>query len=98
MPENPDEPNLPDPPVLDYADPDLGRVMVIARFGDESQARMAAARLDSEGIDVVVNDIMPARALGARAATLGVLSDQVARAVAVLKATPARPFLLDEYR
>lgn len=98
MAEDHDGSNVPDPPVLDYADPALGRMIVIARFGDESHARMAAARLEGEDIDVVVSDIIPTRALGVRAATLAVLSEQVARAVSILRATPARPFLLDDYR
>lgn len=98
MAPDPDPPNPPDPPVLDYADPALGRIIVIARFRDESQAHMAAARLEGDDIDVAVTDVMPGRALGARAATLGVPSDQVQRAVAILKTTPARPFLLDEHR
>lgn len=39
MADNKDASNAADPPVLNYADPDLGRMIVIARFGDGSRIR-----------------------------------------------------------
>jgi hypothetical protein len=73
-------------------------LVVIARFRDESQAHMAAAKLEAEGVAVLVSDVLPLRALGARSATLAVPAANVERAVQIARATPARAFLLDPYR
>ena len=70
------------------------RGTVIAQFNNESHAHMAAARLSADDIQAVVLDTLPARALGARKAALAVPDKAVSRAVAILRTTPAAPFLL----
>jgi hypothetical protein len=70
------------------------RGTVIAQFADESSAHMAAARLSADDIQAVVLDTLPTRALGVRKAALAVPDRDVSRAVAILKMTPAAPFLL----
>ena len=75
-----------------------GSLVTIARFGDESHAHMAAGRLEAEGVDAVVMDVMPHRAVGVRQATLAVPTADVQRSAAILRTTPAGPFLLDAYR
>jgi hypothetical protein len=76
--------------------PDQGSagLVVIARFRDESHARLAAARLEDEDVGAVVMDRIPHHALGARAATLAVPAEDVKRATTILEQTPAKPFLL----
>jgi hypothetical protein len=71
-------------------------MVTIARFPDEAQARLAAAKLEAEGIQPIVEDRIPARALGRRAALLSVLPADAARATAILEDSPARSFLVAE--
>ena len=78
--------------------PQQPSLVVIARFRQESHAHMAAARLEGEGIRSLLTDIMPARALGERAATLAVPVEDAERAARIMKTTPARAFLLEAYK
>ena len=66
----------------------------VARFGDAGEARLAAAKLESEELDCDVVEHTPAHGLGARGATLRVDAEQFQRAVQVLSTTPARRCLL----
>jgi hypothetical protein len=70
--------------------------IVIAQFADESQAHMAASRLGAEDIRAVVLDTLRPRALGVRRAALAVAEQDAPRAIAVLKTTPAAPYLLPD--
>jgi hypothetical protein len=63
--------------------------VVIARFGDESEARLAACALRQANVEADVFDETPVAALGRRAATLAVAWQDVDRAVEQLRASPA---------
>jgi hypothetical protein len=81
------------PPILNYADPDTGRLVIIAKFREEVSARMAASKLESEGIEAVIT--APVRSAGARrSATLSVLAEDCKAAIASLENTPARTYLV----
>jgi len=75
---------------------DASRGIVIAQFRDELRAHMAASRLDAEGIRAVVLDALRPYALGVRRAALAVADQDVPRAIAVLKTTPAAPYLVPD--
>jgi hypothetical protein len=68
--------------------------IVIAQFADESHAHMAATRLESDDIAATVLSARRRHGVGSWRAALAVAESDVARAVAVLKSTPAAPFLL----
>jgi hypothetical protein len=81
------------PAFLNYADPNVGRLVTIARFRDEASAHMAASCLEAEGIESTVRDVV--RSVGVkRPASLSVLADDVEVATAILKETPARASLV----
>ena len=86
----------PDPPILDYATPTTGKIVVIANFPEEAMAHMAASRLEAEGIEAMVNDRLPIDLAGQRGARLAVSVDDVDAAIEILKQTPARKFLVEE--
>jgi hypothetical protein len=79
-------------PVLEYER--TPQFVAVARFADAAEARLAAARLESEDVDCDVLDRPATHGLGVGGATLAVEQDQLARAVEVLSATPARRWLL----
>ena len=72
------------PPILNYADRDIGRLVTIAKFPDPASAHIAALKLESEGIEAVVT--VPA--------SLNVLADDEQAAIAILETTPARDCLI----
>ena len=71
-----------------------GPLVSIAYFPNEAEARMAACRLQSDGIFVLVRDKLPRYGFGPPSATLSVPIDEIARAIEILKKTPARRRLL----
>jgi len=83
-------------PVLNYANRKAMKPVVIAKFPDEAEARMAASRLDGERIPAEVEQHISAFG-GPSSAVLKVGADDAARAIEILKTTPARTRLtLDE--
>jgi len=82
-----------DPPILNYADPNVDSYVVIAHFRDEAEARMAAGALEVNEIGSLVGDRIPSYGIGRRSADLAVLLDDVADAVEILKQTPAARYL-----
>ncbi|HEV7300501.1 MAG TPA: hypothetical protein VGN72_14140 [Tepidisphaeraceae bacterium] len=68
---------------------------VIAHFGDEGEARLAAARLEMEELDVHLDLLSTRHGLGPRAAKLAVPASQVTAAVVLLQQTPARVWLVE---
>jgi hypothetical protein len=87
MPDTPDDIS---PQPLDYASPQTYRMAAIAQFPDETEAHMAAAKLESEGIGVEIKTRMPLYGMKNPSAVLAVHPDDVTAAVAVLEQTPAR--------
>lgn len=82
------------PEPLNYAGPDTGRLVAVARFPQEWMAAVAVTKLQAEGIVAEVTDFMPSHGLGARPAVVAVQNDQLDDAIAVLAETPARQYLL----
>ena len=70
--------------------------IVIAHFDDESHAYMATTRLESDNIAATVLSSRRRHGVGSWRAALAVAEPDVTRAVAVLKSTPAAPFLLPD--
>jgi hypothetical protein len=96
MEDSPTEEPPANKPILNYADPQVGELRTIASFGDELEARLAASKLEGEEIFVVVEVRMPKYLLGPHPATLRVLSDEAAKAIEILKSTPARRCLVNQ--
>ncbi len=70
-------------------------LITIARFSDQLSVHLAASKLESEGVHVVVED--PPQTVGEpHHAELKVLKKDRAKAVAILETTPARESLVDE--
>lgn len=82
-----------DPPILDYADRNAGRLVPITLYRSELLVHMAASKLQGDGIRAFIED-HPRTAGGARTARILVCADEAEAAVAILKQTPAREFLL----
>jgi len=80
---------------LDYASATLGQLVVIAAFEDQFEIRLAATRLEAEGIAALVNEQMRLPHFGVRGATLAVHQADVADAVEILSQTPAKRLLID---
>ena len=80
---------------LDYADPTIDRMIVIAAYHDEFEVRLAAGRLEAEGINALVT--VPSRAYGrsGQATTLAVLISESADAIEILRLTPAKRFVIE---
>jgi hypothetical protein len=87
-PEQPDE-----PAALDYAGPDTGKRVVLARFSSPYEAHLAASKLEAEGIPCGVGESRSAY-FGSMASVLLVATDDLPRAVSILSATPARRALV----
>ena len=79
--------------VLGYAGPGTGRMQVIARFSDPFQARLAAAKLEAEGIACNTTDAITNVYALPDPAFLAVQVEDVQEAVEILAYTPARRFL-----
>jgi len=95
MPDIPE--NQPAPQQLNYASPQTYRMEVVAQFPDETEAHMAAAKLESEGIGVEIKTKMLTPLYGmenSNGAVLAVHSDNVPQAIALLEQTPARRYLI----
>ena len=84
-----------DLPVLDYADQNADRLVPITTYNNELLVHMAASKLEAEGIRTVIED-HPRRAGAVRPARIKVFADDVPAAVAILRQTPARDYLLEE--
>jgi hypothetical protein len=84
-----------DLPILDYQGAERREPKVIARFGNEVEARMAASKLDGEGIESQVEDRVIAAGMGGEAAQLSVPVEDVKEAIEILKETPARANLIE---
>jgi len=81
--------------ILEYAGPQTGHKQVVARFPDSLQARLAASKLEAEGIGCQATDLPVAvYTLGSQAGVLAVQDGDVQRAVEILARTPARPYLV----
>lgn len=94
-PDSPDSEPV-EPRRLEYARPDTGRVVAIARFPDEFHAHLAAGKLDADGIDAFVDSVLPLQAMGQRGALLKVHVDDAQASREILRDTPARSHLLPE--
>jgi hypothetical protein len=86
--------NTPLPQPLDYASPQTFRMVAIAQFPEETEAHMAAGKLESEGIGAEIKIRMPFYGLKNPSAVLAVHPDDVARAVELLEQTPAKQRLI----
>ena len=80
---------------LEYASPRTHQMVAIAHFPEETEAHMAAGKLESEGIGVEIKTRMPFYGLKSPSAVLAVHGDDVARAVALLEQTPAKLRLIN---
>ena len=69
-------------------------MVAIARFPEETEAHMAAGKLEIEGIGVEIKTRMPLYGLKSPSALLAVHSDDVAQAIAVLEQSPAKQHLI----
>lgn len=81
------------PPILNYANADVGRLVPITLYRSELEIHMAASKLEGEGIRATIED-HPRTGGGIRAARILVAADDAPAAIAILKQTPAHAFLV----
>ena len=82
-----------DPTMPPRSDSAPDSLVAIARFSDQVSVHMAASKLESEGIRAFVID--PQQPIGGwHTAEIKVAVEDVARAVGILKQTPARDQLI----
>jgi hypothetical protein len=78
-------------PILNYADPRVGRWVVIARFADEVTAHLAASKLDADGIETRLNNSLY---FASGPTVMAVRAEDVDAAVDILRVGPAAPWLI----
>jgi hypothetical protein len=87
-------PRPPAVPTLSYER--MPEYVPVARFNESAEAAMAAGRLSGEDVDFEVIEHTRLHGMGARGATIVVATEEVSRAVDVLRQTPAARSLLVE--
>src|SRR5579864_2714460 len=78
-----------DSPILNYADPDVGRWVPVTPYGSELVIHMAASMLEVAGIRTFIED-HPVRAGGARPTRIYVPADDAPAATDLLKQAKLR--------
>jgi hypothetical protein len=84
-----------EPPILDYDHGRAPKWIVIAQFPDEITAHLASSKLDAEGIRTNLgNEQNPIS--GSNSTAIAVQTDDVKAAIAILKDSPAKRWLVDQ--
>jgi len=83
----------PKPPILNYADGRPEKWIPIAQFPDEFTAHLASGKLDAEGIPTNLGNELNS-ITGTNPTTLAVRSEDAHDAIAILKNTPAKQWLI----
>jgi Putative prokaryotic signal transducing protein len=88
------------PQVLNYASHVAEQLVVVARFSNSFEAGLAQSKLEAEGISTFPENAMVTGIdayTGAQGTRLRVRREDAHRAAEILRATPARKFLVGEF-